>query len=246
MFSRMSGLIGTKGLYLSACKTFKVNPMPVKVPIFGLVRTYHEIRNIHDNFGIGELRDRTMEEYLSKKEAPCVIDCGVNVGITVRWWFHLNRHSKIFGVDMIEETQDFTVEALKSLGITEDQYKPIVAALWSVNGKSTDIGVNDPLLGDNGFYRPITAENKRHVVTKTLDSIFDKEDIREVDLIKMDLEAAGVEAFEGAPRLLNKTKNIVFEVHNEEECKRVSKLLSASGFVLRRANGRHLWLERSA
>ena len=150
--SRMSDLIGIKGFYLSFFKARKMNPIPIRVPIFGIIRTYYEIKNLHDNFGTGELRDKKVEIYLSRKQTPCVIDCGVNVGVTVRWWFYLNSQTKVFGIDMIEETQKFTIESLKSIDIDPGRYKAIVAALWSENGKQFKMRIGDPLFGDNSLY----------------------------------------------------------------------------------------------
>ena len=240
----MNKLVGVKGLYLSLCNYLKINPIPVKVPIFGLILTYHEIRNIRDNFVTEELRDKKIELYISKKRMPCIIDCGINVGVTVRWWFHLNGQAEVFGIDMVEEAQKFTVESIKSIGARPYAYKPILAALWSEDGKKLKFGVTDPLYGDYGFYRQDIEKTYRDVVTKTLDSIFAGENIEEVDLLKIDIEGAAADALKGAEKLLKKTKHVVFEIHTEEECRQASRILADSGFLLRRVTGRHLWWEK--
>ncbi|MDP3788959.1 MAG: FkbM family methyltransferase [Candidatus Omnitrophota bacterium] len=244
---RIIQLLGIAGLYLYFCRRLKIDPMPIKVPIFGSVRTFHEVRNIFDNFGVTQqLRDKAIEMYLSQRAAPCVIDCGVNVGVTARWWFHLNRHAKVFGIDMIDEAQEFTLKALNSIAIGRGNYTPIVTALWHENGKELTIGVGDPLYGDNGIYRKGKEKSERVVTTKTLDTINAVENIGEVDLLKVDLEGAGADALKGAAELLKKTKHVVIEIHSEEENKLAGQILAANKFVLRRANGRHLWWAKAA
>lgn len=242
--SRLTKIVGIKGLYLHLCKTLKKNPIPTKVPKFGLIRTYHEIKNLYGNFVKNELTDHKVELYLSKKQTPCVIDCGVSVGISVRWWFYLNNNARVFGIDMIEEAQKFTIETLKSVGINQDRYKALTAALWCRSGKKFEVGVTDPLAGDNSLYN--TGRNRRIFTTKTLDDIFSSEEISNVDLLKIDLEGAGGQALQGASEILKKTKHIVCEIHNEEECKLVCKLLTNSGFILRKASHRqNLWWEKA-
>ncbi|MCX5677583.1 MAG: FkbM family methyltransferase [Candidatus Omnitrophica bacterium] len=215
------------------------------MPIFGKIRTFHEARNIFDNFGSsGQLRDETIERYLSKKSAPCIVDCGVNVGVTARWWFHLNRRSTVFGIDMMKESQEFTVETIKSIGIAPDRYRPIIAALWSENGKEFKIGIGDPLCGDYGFYRFDKEKSERTFVTRTLDTVFDSENIGDVDLLKIDLEGVGGEVLKDAAKLLKKTKHIFLETHSEEESKLAGSILTSNKFRLRKTASRHQWWEK--
>jgi len=244
---RMNKLIGTgPGLYLSLFKCLKMNPpVPVKVPIFGLVKTYHEINNIRDNFESERLRDSKAEQFLSKQSSPLIIDCGINVGITVRWWFHINPAAKVFGVDMVPETHAFTIESLRSIGINKDRYKPFTAAIWEANGKEFKIGITDPLFGDTGLYRPDKEETERIVVSKTLDTIFEEENIGEVALLKLDIEGAGGDALKGADKLIKKVRHVVIEIHSEEECRLSSNILAANNFGLRGVTSKHLWWERS-
>jgi FkbM family methyltransferase len=239
-------LMGIKGAYLYICKRLKTDPIPVKVPIFGTVSTCHEIKNIQDNFIDGRLRDKEIEEYLSKKEAPCVIDCGSNVGVTVRWWFHLNKNARVYGIDMLKETQDFTVRAVKSIGVGEGEYTPIVATLWSEDEKSFKVIVGDPLRGDWRIQRDDKDGDERDVTTSTLNSVFRSRDIKEVDLLKVDIEGAGGEALLGASDILKKTKYVVVEIHTYEECKKAGQALAANGFNLRMSIDKNLWFEKAS
>lgn len=244
-FRRLYKLVGFKALYLSLCKRFAVDPQPIKIPMFGVIRTLHEIQNLDDNFAKKALRDETVEKHLASQKEPCVIDCGVNVGITVRWWFYLNPASRVIGIDMIPETHTFTLKALETMGVDASRYKPVTAAVWSENGKEFEFNIQDPLQGANSLRGEGTGGEKRRVKTRTLDDILKDEDIRSVDLLKVDLEGAGGQALLGATELLKKTKHVFFETHGEEESKLASKILARNGFSLRRAAHReHFWWEK--
>jgi len=245
----MTELLGAAGFWLYICKRLKRISLPITLPIFGKIRTIHEIRNIFDNFGTGQLRNREVERYLSNKASPCIIDCGVNVGVTIRWWFHLNASAKVYGIDMLKEAQEFTAETLKSIPMGDGTYKPITDALYSEDGKKFTVGVSDPLFGDYGFYREGKEETERIVTTRTLDTIAGAEGIGEVDLLKIDLEGAAADALKGATALLKRTRYVVFEihdVHNKEECPMASGILKANQFRLTGTTGRHLWWKRTA
>jgi hypothetical protein len=69
-FSRISKVVGLKGVYLSFFKSLGTDPFPITVPIFGRIRTYHEILNMHYNFAVGELRDERVETYLKNEKSP--------------------------------------------------------------------------------------------------------------------------------------------------------------------------------
>jgi FkbM family methyltransferase len=244
-FRRLYKIVGFKALYLSICKRLAINPRPVRIPMFGEIRTLHEIQNLDDNFAKEAMRDETVEKYLASQKAPCVVDCGVNVGITVRWWFHLNPAARVIGIDMIPETHAFTAAALKTMGIDASRYQPVTAALWSENGKEFTFNVQDPLQGDNSLSNAGAGAEKRVVKTRTLDDILKPENLRSVELLKIDLEGAGGQALLGAEELLKKTKHVFFETHGEEESKLASKILTRNGFLLRRATHReHFWWEK--
>lgn len=244
---QITKLLGVWGIYVYICRRMKKKPAPVKVPVFGILRTYHEVRNIFDNFGSTEqLRDKDVERYISGKPKPYIVDCGINVGVTVRWWFHLNPEARVYGIDMMDEAQRFTVEAVESIGIPSERYTPVTAALWSCAGKEFKVGVDDPLCGDLGFYRVDKENSQRTFVTKTLDSALEPYNIGAVDLLKLDLEGAGGEALKGAPGLIKKTENVYFEMHTDDECALVKSILTDNGFVLRRSEGRHQWWKRRA
>ena len=245
--NRLFKLIGYKAIYLTFCKRFNKNPIPLNIPIFGKIKTYHEIINIHDNFAVGELRDEVVEAHLSQEKKPIVVDCGINVGITVRWWLNglSNKNLQVIGIDMIDETHKFTINSLIESNINPERYRYHLAALWKHGNKTFDVNVEDPLYGQTNVFSIGEAKNIRTINSKTMDELLSSSSLKKIDLIKIDIEGAGANALSGALESLKITRHVIIELHNEEEQAESSKILLENGFYLRKSSGKHLWWERT-
>ena len=254
MSSQLSRILGTKSRYISFYRTIRAVPFNINTPIFGQISSLAEVLNIHDNFGKGELRDDKIEKYLSTSENPLIVDCGVNVGVTVRWWKHLNKNAQIIGIDMMEEAHIFTKNKLKnyaensvaSESETErvrESYYPVTAALAAIDGERIEISFNDPLHGENSVASKGCSQ-KRIVTTKTLDTIMSAFGNREIDLLKIDIEGHGAEALKGGKASLFRTHQILFETHNETELSEAVDIIMAANFRIRGMRSRTLIFER--
>jgi FkbM family methyltransferase len=241
MFTRMTKAVGPKGNYLGLCRSIGRVPFPISVPIFGKVATIPEILNIHDNFAVGELRDSYIEAVLSKAVSPVVVDCGVNVGVTVRWWFHLNPSCRVFGLDMMQEAHDLTNQRLKG---KDAAYIGITAALSSRDGEEVTIYFNDPLEGMNCIGSKNGATS-RTLITARIDSLLAPHSLSRIELLKIDIEGYAAKALAGAGRTLSFTQNVILETHSEDELGESEAILVASGFRLRHFRNRNLWFKRA-
>jgi FkbM family methyltransferase len=218
----------------------RVVPFAVRLPVFGTVSTMAEVLNIHDNFGKGELRHDVIEHHLERLERPVVVDCGINVGVTVRWWHHLNGRVRVFGIEMMEEAHAFT---RKRIGEPGDWYIPVTCALSSTDGQDLHISFDDPLHGENS----VASTDRRHsrtVTTQTLDSCVETHGLDRVDVLKIDIEGHGAEALKGATRTLPKTRFVIFETHGRKEMSQASDILHHAGFELIAIRNRTLIYEK--
>lgn len=235
-------LVGPKARYIKLFRTLRAVPFNVKLPVFGTVSTVDEVLNIHDNFSKGELRYEEIENHLRQEPHPVIVDCGVNIGITIRWWHHLNPHAKIFGFDMMEEAHTFT---RSRIGTPSDWYVPVTCALSARDGDAIEISFDDPLFGENS----VTATNrkqKRSVSTGTLDSSLRQHNLTEIDLIKMDIEGHGAEALKGGTDTLRKTRYVMFETHTKQETSEATGILHDAGFQIIGLRARTLVFERKS
>jgi FkbM family methyltransferase len=242
MFTRMSKALGPKGDYLAFCRSIGMVPFPVSVPIFGKVATIPEILNLHDNFAVGELRDSHIETVLSKAANPVVVDCGVNVGITVRWWFHLNPSCRVFGLDMMKEAHDLTGERLRG---SDAAYIGITAALSSLDGEEVTIHFTDPLEGTNRTGSIKHGAVSRTLITARIDSLLAPHSLSRIELLKIDIEGCAAKALAGACRTLSGTQNVILEAHSEDELGESEAILVESGFRLRHFRNRNVWFKRA-
>lgn len=238
MLTRLAKILGPKGVFLGFCRKYKIMPVAVNVPIFGNISVLPEVLNIHDNFALGELRDKKIEKVLKEHKAPVIVDCGVNVGVTIRWWFHLNPNAKVIGIDMIKESQEFVQQKLGA-----SDYVPIVAALSNKSDIVT-IRFDTPLEGKNSITCS-TGINERSVRMATLDELLRPLQLTEITLLKIDIEGSTKDAIYGASETLNKTCHVVFEHHSPEELDIVTRELLKAGFSLRGFKSRNLWFNRS-
>lgn len=241
MFTRLAKALGPKGDYLAFCRSIRRVPFPVSVPIFGEVGTIAEILNIHDNFAVGELRDPHIEAALRSAKNPVVVDCGVNVGVTVRWWLHLNPAGRVFGFDMMQEAHAITRQRL---GPAANAYTGVTAVLAATDGEATTVYFTDPLEGTNQAGKAIPAASQRMLTTGRLDTLLAPHSLDRIDLLKIDIEGDAAKALTGAPKTLAVTENVILESHSEEELGAAEVLLVESGFRLRRFRSRNLWFVR--
>lgn len=230
--------LGLKGSYLDLCRSIRKIPFPITVPIFGSVTTMAEILNIHDNYAVGELRNPHVEAELGRIANPVVVDCGINVGITVRWWLHLNPSCRVFGLDMFQEAHDFT---RARLGETAPNYTGITAALSEVDGEKLTLCFNDPLDGTNRIDRLASGMQQRQVDTGRIDTLLAPHGLRHIDLLKMDIEGYAGKALRGATRTLSITQNVILEKHSDEELAESEEILVSQGFRLTYFQARNLW-----
>jgi len=239
---QLKALIGPKGHLITLYRTLRAVPFPLNLPVFGTVATLDEVLNIHDNFGKGELRHPDIEQHLRHATAPVVVDCGVNIGVTIRWWHHLNHQTRIFGFDMMREAHTFTQERI---GTEQGWYEPITCALAATGGHRLEISFDDPLFGENS----VSATGRRQtrvVETGTLDARLVSYDLASIDLLKIDIEGHGAEALKGGLRTLARTRYVLFETHSPNEMSEASSLLHGAGFRLIAMRNRTLVFERDA
>jgi len=241
MLSRFSRHISTHGTYLSLCKRMGRVPFPVLVPPFGIIGTLAEVHGLHDNFVIGEIRNPPFEAVLRAQSDPVIIDCGINVGITVRWWLHLNPGTRVLGFDMMSEAHEFTQARL---GPQSKSYHAFSVALADHEGLPQTCHFDDALCGSNRIDARGEGRQTRDFVTTTLDACLRTRPETQFFLSKMDIEGCGHLAFAGGTGVLGRTQHVVVEFHSPDELAESNALLTRQGFKLRGFKSRNVWYGR--
>jgi FkbM family methyltransferase len=145
--------------------------------------------------------------------ATTIIDCGANIGLSAI--FFAQRYP---GADIIAiEPEETNFRLLKRNTSPYGRIVPLQAALWRSNGT---IDVVDPGEG-KWAYRVAQAHdaqdvrvNGQRVEAVTVDTVMERFGLSHVDILKMDIEGAEKEVFEGAPPWLSKVGMIAVELHD--------------------------------
>ena len=243
-FMAFGRIFGIRNLLRFYFKRWDLFNLPVSLPIFGTISRKDELFSIRDNILQGTLRDRGIEGNIRKEKEPLIIDCGINVGMTVRWWFYLNGQATVYGIDMMQEAIDFTLAALPER--FKARFVPITAVLGPETGRMVELSYDDPLFGANNAKISSGCAENRRVKSMTLDDCLNNSRIGAIDLLKVDIEDTAAQMFRGATKTLSIVKNIVLEIHSEKEREDSLSLLREKSFSIRRSYKRHVWLEKAA
>ncbi|MEN3940941.1 FkbM family methyltransferase [Prosthecobacter sp. SYSU 5D2] len=197
--------------------------------------------NYLDNFILGELRHPEVEKMLRSADAGEVIEVGVNVGITSRWWLTLNPDLHVIGIDMMQEALDYTGRCMSVLNLGSHWY-PVLGAVGDAEGRMT-VRFDDPMEGTNSLDNPMGGI-QRTVEINTLDAYLQRAPMKKPLLLKLDIEGHASPALRGASSLLQTVRWVVVEIHHDEELAQSAELLTRQGFGLRHFYGRTMWWMR--
>jgi len=227
---------GLTGLGIaSAAYVLRFAPGPIQ-SIIGPLRIRGELLNFLDNFCANELRCEEVERYLEGKPSATVVDLGVNVGVSARWWLTRSPGICVIGIDMIRESLAFTSQRIAELGFS-DRWVPIESAVGEKAGTAR-IHLSDPLEGTTTLTATQGSEI-REVQIETLDHLLAK--VARIDLLKVDIEGHGGLALQGAEATLAKARYVCVETHSDTETELCGRVLDDRHFVLIKLGGRHGW-----
>ncbi|MBA4070589.1 MAG: hypothetical protein C0497_01960 [Gemmatimonas sp.] len=212
---------------------------------FGRLTHRNEFESIADNFFRGTLRFPPLEWGLRAASDPLVMDVGVNLGVTLRWWLHLNSRTEIIAVDMIREAHEF---AARVLDLMEPRWAAQVHAVHAVVSDAPgrmEIAFDDPLEGTNAADARGGA-TRREVAVRTLDEIWADAGSRDLLVLKIDIEGAGGMALRGAAQMLRRTQFVAAEWHGPAELGQITAACLEAGLLLAATNDKMVFFERTA
>jgi FkbM family methyltransferase len=228
--------LGAPGLYLALC-VYVLRRLPW--PLHPLIRltNWKEAANYLDNFILCELRLDAVESLLTQSAGE-VIEVGVNVGITSRWWLTLNPAVSVIGIDMMQEALEYTTQRISELG-HQERWQAVTGAVGDAEGKMT-ITFDDPLEGTNSVNQ-VGGRQQREVEVNTLDAYLSRVMLKNPVLMKLDIEGHAAAALRGASGVLARLRWVVVETHDPAELAQSATLLTDAGFILRHFHGRTMW-----
>ena len=191
-------------------------------------------RNSFFTKGIQERLDQLIDEYLIKnitlKTNDLIIDCGANIG---EFTLAVNHIAPNLNFVCIEpEKKEFSIlkknlSHLNSINLN--------IALSNKIGEATFFKKN--INGDSSLFY-FEGSKKTKVQTITLDSIFEKYQLKSCKILKLEAEGAEPEILEGANNVLKKIKFITVDcgpergISQEKTITSVSNILYSNNFEL--------------
>ena len=171
---------------------------------------------IKDNF-IGHImaevyKDRIYDPFLFGKSDLTILDIGANIGITAQYFAD---YGKVYSVEPSKEHFNCLYEMIKFNGL-QDKIVPINKALYIKDGKLPLFhNVNRTMFSLHAAVND-NSTPPEEVDCITIDSIFKENDIKHVDLMKLDVEGSEVEIISstGFKEVCNKIDLIILEIHD--------------------------------
>ena len=235
-------VLGWRGVYLATCVfVFRHQPFSVSLTKFGKIDSWHEAINFIDNFTLGELRSEEVENHVRASSESNVVDVGVNVGVTCRWWLSLADHVRVVGIDMFQEALDFATGRIALIG-AQDRWHPLCGAVGD-SERVSELRFSDPLEGTSRLDSS-TGDKSRKIRIQSLDAMLASVNPKRIGLLKLDIEGSAGAALTGARETLAKTDYVVVETHSDEETRTSSQRLIDARFCLFHCRGRTMWWRR--
>jgi FkbM family methyltransferase len=121
-----------------------------------------------------------------------IVDAGANVGMASIYFAHKYPEAKIIAIEA--EASNFAVLARNTRPYPS--IIPVHAALWNRDGEIS-VGEPEPTGGANGNWAFVTREGTgARVRAITMSTLMKEMQIQAIDLVKIDIEGAEIEAFE--------------------------------------------------
>src|ERR1035441_3081222 len=136
-----------------------------------------------------------------------IVDAGANIGLASVFYANKYPDAKIISIE--PQTDNFRM--LKLNTSPYPNITPVQAAIWNTNG---EIYLRDPGWG-NASFRAGDSNGTGHMVRAlTIERLMLDHQLDYIDLLKMDIEGAEKEVFEGSEGWIERVGMIVIELHD--------------------------------
>ena len=157
--------------------------------LFGKKKVYANLRSLNKKI---TMRPGTEDQYIidkftaekkweiQKEKVNCIIDAGAHIGIASVMFADMYPEAKIIAIEPEKSNYNILKSNTKNLNNVET-YR---SAIWYENGQ---LGLNKK--GEN-WSHTVSSTNVRNkkVKSKTLEKIIEKNNIKKIDILKMDIE----------------------------------------------------------
>ena len=160
--------------------------------------------------------NRNLREQFVLKNVRCILDIGANIGLASCYFANLYKDANIYSFEADEENY-------KLLKRNTEDYRNIRtfhAAVWK-NEQGVYIKNRNDIYGHSGKANPAKymvgdqmVENEKRIDSVKISDLKEKLQINTIDILKMDIQGAEIEAFEDSQRWLPYVRLLFIETHD--------------------------------
>lgn len=184
------------------------------LPIFWQIMVMRE-----NDFGPIPQATRIQESYkgiLAAGNRPVVMDCGAHVGLSALWFASRFPEAQVYSI----EPDAANFELLQTNARAYSQIVPLRGGVWS---RSCDLEIRNPNSGSASFQLQEvhasgsgtgSASGPGVLRGYTIDEVFRSEAQNRLFLVKIDVEGAEAELFQGPTQWMDDTTTVVIELHD--------------------------------
>jgi FkbM family methyltransferase len=163
-------------------------------------------------------------------ERPVIVDLGANIGCTMVHYAALYPGARIVGVEL--DAENVRLARINTAAIS-DGATLLHAAIWPQDGTVA-------YSGEAAWGYRVDRGGERNVDALSMRSLMKTCGISTIDFLKVDIEGAEGDLFQGKLSWLAAVRSLAIEVHDDEPLlQRLIALLTARGFVAQRDT--HHW-----
>lgn len=176
--------------------------------------------------GFKEIYKKQPYRFLFKKEFPCIIDCGANIGLSIIYYKQMYPDADVIAIEPDPRLFNILKKNMDSFGFTD--VKLFQNAVWYRNEKLK-------FKQEGGFsgqvYNGAEFTNVIDVEAISLDKFLEKGNI---GFLKLDIEGAENDIFTINPPDLSNVSNVFIEYHSRkhetQSLHKILEILSEYGF----------------
>ncbi len=169
------------------------------------------------------------DEAFLPRGGTTVVDVGANVGtFTI---YHAAAGARVLAVEPNASSHRRLVAAVTTNGL-DDRVTVVRAAIGARRGRSRIVAADRlTVLGRVVPIDPNTPIQNDQVEVLPLDDVVSAHDLRDIDLLKIDVEGAEADVLRGGSATLARTLRIILEYHSSQLLAETRRLLGAAGFA---------------
>ncbi len=186
---------------------------------------------IHDilsyNMCVNELFVSESYNFKARTDAPYIIDCGANLGMSVIYFKKLYPKASILAFEADDHVFKFLEKNVKSFGY--DNVELVNKAVWNGNGELT-------FLAEGGAGGRLEASETGDHVYKKVPSVRLRDYLtgKKVDFLKMDIEGAEYDVLKDCADALSDIDFMFIEYHSmidrEQNLQEILEIIKNAGF----------------